>query len=236
LVVVEDAAHALPACYRDTPIGSGGNLVAFSFYATKNLTTAEGGMLTGSPELIDRARVISLHGMSRDAWKRYDKGGSWRYEILLPGFKYNMTDIQASMGLQQLRKLPRMQGRREEIVSAYVTTLGSEPALEMPHVRPEVRHAWHLFMMRLRPEMLRIGRDQFIEELAARNIGTSVHFIPVHLHPYYRDKYGLTPDALPVAYANHQRQLSLPLHPGLSDDDVEDVCDAVLDVISVFRR
>jgi dTDP-4-amino-4,6-dideoxygalactose transaminase len=236
LVVVEDAAHALPACYRDTPIGSGGNLVAFSFYATKNLTTAEGGMLTGSPELIDRARVISLHGMSRDAWKRYDKGGSWRYEILLPGFKYNMTDIQAAMGLQQLRKLPRMQGRREEIVSAYVTTLGSEPALEMPHVRPEVRHAWHLFMMRLRPEMLRIGRDQFIEELAARNIGTSVHFIPVHLHPYYRDKYGLTPDALPVAYANHQRQLSLPLHPGLSDDDVEDVCDAVLDVISVFRR
>ena len=234
--VIEDAAHALPASYRDARIGASSNLVAFSFYATKNLTTAEGGMLTGDPELVDRARVISLHGMSRDAWKRYEKGGSWQYEVVLPGFKYNMTDLQAAIGLQQLRKLDEMQSARRAVVAQYVDALQEEPVLELPGARHDVEHAWHVYMVRLRLEMLRIDRAQFIRELTARNIGTSVHFIPVHLHPYYRNKYSLKPMDFPVAFTNHERQLSLPLHPRLSRQDVADVSAAVLDVVDTFRR
>lgn len=236
VVVLEDAAHALPARYKGRPIGSTGNPVAFSFYATKNLTTAEGGMLTGSPEFIERARVLSLHGMSRDAWKRYDKSGSWYYEVLAPGFKYNMTDIQASLGLWQLRKLETFQKRRREVVQMYNEAFRGVEALELPVERPEVEHAWHLYVLRLRLEALRINRDQFIKELQLRNIGTSVHFIPVHLHPYYRNKYSFKPEDFPVAFSNYQRMLSLPLNPRLTDADVTDVIEAVLDVVEVYSR
>jgi len=236
VTIVEDAAHALPATYRGRRIGSGRNPVAFSFYATKNLTTAEGGMLTADPEFLDRARVVSLHGMSRDAWKRYDQGGSWRYDVLLPGFKYNMTDIQASMGLAQLRKLEAFDRRRREIVAQYNAAFAEDDALETPVERPDVTHAWHLYVLRLRPAALRIGRDQFVQELTRRNIGTSVHFIPIHLHPYYRDTYGYAPGDLPVAFGNFERMLSLPLHPRLTDSDVSDVVEAVLNVALAFRR
>ena len=234
--VVEDAAHALAAKYRGRPIGAGGNPTAFSFYATKNLTTAEGGMLTGSPEFLERARIVSLHGMNRDAWKRYDRGGHWYYEIVAPGFKYNMTDIQAALGIWQLRKLPGFQERRRAVARMYDAAFAGEDALEPPARRPEVEHAWHLYVLRLRPEALRIGRDAFIEELRVRNIGTSVHFIPIHLHPYYRDKYGYRPDSFPVAHANYQRMLSLPLNARLSDADAADVVQAVLDIVSRHRR
>lgn len=236
LTILEDAAHALPASYKGRPIGSGSNPVAFSFYATKNLTTAEGGMLTADQEFLDRARVVSLHGMSRDAWKRYDKAGSWFYEVVLPGFKYNMTDMQAALGLVQLERLAQFQKRRREVVAAYADAFAREPALELPVERPEVEHAWHLYVLRLRPDALRIGRDQFIEELKRLNIGTSVHFIPVHLHPFYRNKYGYTPTQFPIVYGNYQRALSLPLHPGLSDQDVSDVCEAVRDTVERHRR
>ena len=236
LAVLEDAAHALPAKYRGRYIGAGNNPVAFSFYATKNLTTAEGGMLTGTQEYLEKARVISLHGMSRDAWKRYDKGGSWFYEVVLPGFKYNMTDIQAAIGLVQLRRLTGFQTRRREIVARYQATFSQIESLECPVERVEVESAWHLYVLRLRPGMLRISRDEFIEELKKRNIGTSVHFIPVHLHPYYRDKYQWKPQDFPVAFENYQRLLSLPLHPGLTDADVRYVIEAVLDVARAFRR
>lgn len=236
LTLVEDAAHALPACYRGVPIGAGDNPVSFSFYATKNLTTGEGGMLTGDEAFLDRARVVSLHGMSRDAWRRYDKGGSWRYEVLLPGFKYNMSDIQASLGLCQLRKLDAFQARRRAVVAAYHDAFADHPALELPVERAHVSHAWHLYVLRLRPEALTIGRDQFVDELTARNIGTSVHFIPVHLHPYYHDRYGFAPRDFPVAYDAFERMLSIPLNPRMSDDDVGDVIAAVLDVARAFRR
>jgi dTDP-4-amino-4,6-dideoxygalactose transaminase len=236
LLVLEDAAHAIPAAYRGRKIGSGGNPVAFSFYATKNLTTAEGGMLTGEHRFLERARMLSLHGLSRDAWKRYDKGGSWRYEVLAPGFKYNMTDIQAALGLWQLRKLTVFQERRRQVVRRYTEAFRGDDAFELPVERPNVEHAWHLFVLRLRPGVLRIGRDRFIEELAARNIGTSVHFMPVHLHPYYRDKYRYHPMSFPVAHDNFQRMLSLPLNPRLSDQDVADVIDAVRDVAREQRR
>jgi dTDP-4-amino-4,6-dideoxygalactose transaminase len=233
--IVEDAAHALPASYRGRRIGSGPNPVCFSFYATKNMTTAEGGMVTGSPEFIDAARIFSLHGMSREAWKRYDRAGSWYYEVVRPGFKYNMTDIQAALGLCQLRKLHAFDLRRRAIVARYNAAFVDE-SLETPVERPEVESAWHLYVLRLRPDALRIGRDRFIDELKDRNIGTSVHFIPVHRHPWYRDRLGLAPSALPVANDAFERMLSLPLHPLLSDDDVDDVIAAVLDVARTDRR
>jgi dTDP-4-amino-4,6-dideoxygalactose transaminase len=236
LGVIEDAAHALPARYKGRLIGSGQNPVSFSFYATKNLTTGEGGMLTGAPELLARARTLGLHGMSRDAWKRYGPGGSWFYNVDEPGFKYNMTDVQAAMGLAQLRKLERFQQRRREVVDSYNGAFGGIESLEIPVERPEVEHAWHLYVLRLRPAALRITRDRFIEELTARNIGTSVHFIPIHHHPYYRQKYRYAPTAFPTAVGNYQRMLSLPLHPMLTDQDVGDVIDAVLDVATRFAR
>ena len=236
LLVLEDAAHALPAAYRGREIGSGANPVAFSFYATKNLTTAEGGMLTGDPDFVARARILSLHGLSQDAATRYHAGGRWYYEVLAPGFKYNMTDIQAALGLWQLRKLKRFQKRRREVVAAYHAAFADEDALELPAERPSVTHAWHLYVLRLRLDALCIGRDRFIEELTARGIGTSVHFIPVHLHPYYRDKYGYAPASFPVAYENYCRMISLPLNPRLSDQDVAAVIDAVRDVVRTYRR
>jgi dTDP-4-amino-4,6-dideoxygalactose transaminase len=174
--------------------------------------------------------------MSSDAWRRYAKGGSWRYEVVTPGFKYNMTDIAASLGLCQLRKLDGFQKRRRQIVEAYNAAFAGCDALETPVERSDVEHAWHLYVLRLNLQRLEIGRDQFIDELAKRNIGTSVHFIPIHMHPYYRDKYQLRPDSFPVAAGNFHRMLSLPLNPRLTDIDVSDVIQSVLDVVRVYRR
>jgi len=236
LLVLEDAAHALPAAYRGQKIGSGSNPVAFSFYATKNLTTAEGGMLTAAPDFLARARILSLHGLSRDAAKRYEAGGHWAYEILAPGFKYNMTDIQGAIGLWQLRKLAGFQRRRRQVVAAYQAAFAGDEVLELPVERPWVEHGWHLYVLRLHLTALRIGRDRFIEELTARNIGTSVHFIPIHVHPYYRDKYGYRATDFPVAHDNFARMISLPLNPRLGDQDVADVIEAVRDVVRTYRR
>jgi len=236
LFVVEDAAHAVSAKYKGRYIGTRGTIAAFSFYATKNMTTAEGGMLTGTPDFVEKCRIISLHGMSRDAWNRYSKEGSWYYEVLLPGFKYNMTDIQASLGLVQLEKLESFQLRRAEIVAKYNQEFKNYDALEIPVAKAEVEHAWHLYVLKLNLEALRINRNQFIEELKVRNIGTSVHFIPIHLHPYYRDKYGYKPEDFPVAFNSYQRILSLPLHAGLSDNDVQDVIAAVVEIVKKYSR
>lgn len=253
LAIVEDAAHALPARYKGRTIGAtnsqfavrNSQLTCFSFYATKNLTTGEGGMLTGPSELVEEACIWSLHGMSRDAWKRYTAEGSWYYEVVRPGFKCNMTDIQAAIGLHQLEKLSHFQARRREIARRYNEAFAGFEELQVPAERPEVEHAWHLYVLRLNLERFRPSavssqpsavRNRFIEELRARNIGTSVHFIPVHLHPYYREKYGYRPDDFPVAYREYQRIVSLPLYPRMSDRDVEDVIEAVADVVACLRR
>ena len=245
LFILEDAAHSLPARYKGRMIGAPAitehgsritQLTAFSFYATKNLTTAEGGMLTGEPELIDQARIWSLHGMSRDAYKRYNAEGSWYYEVVLPGYKCNMTDIQAALGLQQLRKLPGFQARRRQIVRRYDEAFTLCDGLQTPVERSEVESAWHLYELRLNLERLTIDRARFIEELKVRNIGASVHFIPVHIHPYYRDKYGYRPEDFPVTYREHQRLVSLPLNLRMSDGDVQDVSDAVLDIVAQYHR
>lgn len=241
LAIIEDAAHSLPAKYRGRMIGSQEGskgvsiLTCFSFYATKNLTTGEGGMLTGPPVLVDDARLWSLHGMSRDAWKRYSRKGSWDYTVVCPGFKYNMTDIQAAVGLHQLRRLPAFHARRREIVHRYNTAFGRLEAFETPGESSDVQHAWHLYVLRLNLRHLHIPRDKFIEELTARNIGTSVHFIPVHVHSYYRDRYGFKPRDFPVASEEFERIISLPLYPKMSDQDVEDVIEAVLSIAEKYK-
>ena len=236
LKVIEDAAHALPAKYKGRFVGTIGDLTAFSFYATKNLTTGEGGMLTGPQESLEEARVWSLHGMSRDAWKRYSSEGSWYYEVVRPGFKYNMSDIAAAIGIHQLRKLSQFHERRRQIVKRYNEAFSELRELEIPTEKKDVEHAWHLYVVRLNLRFLKISRNQFIEELKSRNIGTSVHFIPVHLHPYYRDKYGYKPDDFPVTFQEYQRIISLPLYPKMSDQDVQDVIDAVTEIIHTHRR
>ena len=178
----------------------------------------------------------TLHGMSRDAYKRYSSEGSWFYEVLLPGYKCNMTDLQAAVGLQQLKKLPVFQQRRRAIVNCYQTAFQAMPELEAPTEYADVESAWQLYVLRLNLEKLTIDRSQFIEELKARNIATSVHFIPIQLHPYYRDKYHYQPDDFPVAYREYKRMLSLPLYPRMSDQDVSDVIEAVQDVVEKHRR
>jgi len=235
LAVIEDAAHAVGAVYRGRPIGSGNHPTLFSFYATKNMTTGEGGMLTADEELISQARIISLHGMSREAWNRYQRGGSWQYDVVTPGFKYNMTDLQASLGLCQLHRLTDFQRRRKEIAHSYTRAFREFDELEVPTCRPDVVHAWHLYVLRLRSKGLNIDRDRFIDSLTNKNIGTSVHFIPIHLHSYYRAKYGYRETDYRTAYQNFQRMLSLPLHPGMTDQDVDDVIEAVCDTIRQLR-
>jgi dTDP-4-amino-4,6-dideoxygalactose transaminase len=239
LAVVEDAAHALPASIGDVTVGAvpeGAVLraVAFSFYATKNLTTGEGGMLTATPDLLEEARLWCLHGMSRDAWKRYGEKGSWYYEVVRPGFKYNMTDIAAAIGLRQLERLPALHRRRAALVGRYRDGLAGLEAVEVPIERPGMTSAWHLFVVRLELDRLLIDRDRFIDELTARNIGSSVHFIPVHHHPYYRQRYGYKIGDFPVADREFDRIVSLPLNTTMSDADVDSVVAAVRDIAEIF--
>jgi len=231
LPVIEDAAHAFPATYGGRTIGAISTVTCFSFYATKTITTGEGGMLcTEDDAIADRCRVMSLHGISRDAWKRYTAEGSWYYEINAAGFKYNLTDIAAGIGIAQLSRAGQMMARRRAIAARFNEAFEQEPALEIPAHFPDRQHAWHLYMLRLRPARLTIDRDRFIELLRARNIGTSVHFIPLHLHPYYRDTYGYRPDDFPVANREYLREISLPIYSKMADDDVTDVIEAVLDI------
>jgi perosamine synthetase len=252
LAIIEDAAHAFPTSYKGRMIGSPlqvqlpnssddiamkdsstlAHAVCFSFYATKTITTGEGGMIcTNNDALADRCRIMALHGISRDAWKRYTAEGSWYYEIIAPGYKYNMTDIAAAMGLAQLAKAERMWQRRREIAAAYNTVFSHLPQVQLPFDRSDCQHAWHLYMLRLNLEQLRIDRSQFIQELKARNIGVSVHFIPLHVHPYYREQYGYCPEEYPVAYREYLREISLPIYSKMSDQDVQDVIDAVYAVV-----
>jgi dTDP-4-amino-4,6-dideoxygalactose transaminase len=242
MAIVEDAAHAVPASIGGRMIGDPTAPVgviratAFSFYATKNLTTGEGGMLTAPPDVLDEARLWSLHGMSRDAWKRYGEAGSWFYEVVRPGFKCNMTDIQAALGLHQLRRLPSFQERRRQAVATYAEAFAGHPEVECPKESAGATSAWHLFPLRLNLEALTIDRSAFIDEMTRRNIGTSVHFIPVHLHPYYRDRYGFEAEQFPVAWHEYHRLVSLPLNPSLTDGDLEDIVTAVIDVIEKHRK
>jgi dTDP-4-amino-4,6-dideoxygalactose transaminase len=252
LAVIEDAAHAFPAIYKGWFIGQDlesdhthhaagvsqhlSHFTCFSFYATKTITTGEGGMITTDDEaLAERCRIMALHGISKDAWKRYTAEGSWYYEIIAPGYKYNMTDIAAAMGLAQLRKAKHMWQRRCEIAERYNDAFGPMSELQIPADRTDCQHAWHLYILRLHLDRLRIDRARFIQELKRLNIGTSVHFIPLHLHPYYQEIYGYTPADFPVAFQEFQQVLSLPIYSKMTDKDVEDVISSVVRVAQKWR-
>jgi dTDP-4-amino-4,6-dideoxygalactose transaminase len=237
LAVIEDSAHALPAYYRGAMAGTLGDIGCFSFYATKTITTGEGGMaVTNNPQYADRIRALSLHGISRDAWKRYTAQGSWYYEIETPGFKYNLTDIAASLGLAQLAKCERFLQARRRCAEFYNRAFADLPEVATPTVREGLTHAWHLYVLRLDQARLRIDRAAFIEELRALNIGTSVHFIPLHLHPFYRDTYGYKPQDFPVASAVYAQAISLPIYSRMSEQDLNDVVEAVRDLVVSHRR
>lgn len=237
LFILEDAAHAVYTQYKGKMIGSIGNATAFSFYATKNLSTGEGGMVTTNDQaLADKIRIMSAHGMSRNAWNRYTAAGSWYYEILYPGYKDNMTDIQAALGLTQLAKLERMQGLRRDIADRYNEEFGKMAEIEIPVELEYARHAWHLYIIKLNLEMLSIDRAQFIEELKEEQIGTSVHFIPVPMHPYYKETYGFKQGDFPKAEATFERIISLPLYPKMDAQDTEDVINAVKRIVERTRK
>ncbi len=219
LNVIEDAAHALGARYQGRNVGTLGDLACFSFYATKNITTGEGGMLTTyDPELAKRARVLCLHGISEDAWNRYGKDGSWRYDITEAGFKYNLTDLASAIGIHQLRKSDRFMERRKALAARYREKLGSLP-LKHPTERPEVESAWHLYPVQVMSR--RVSRDALVAELKARNIGTSVHFIPLHRMSYYQRAFGYSPGQFPVADEVFNRIVSLPFFARMRDEDVD---------------
>jgi dTDP-4-amino-4,6-dideoxygalactose transaminase len=238
--VVEDAAHALPAARGGKPAGTFGEAGALSFYATKTVTTGEGGMLvTNDLRLADRARVMRLHGISRDAWKRYTAAGSWFYEIEDIGFKYNLTDIAAAIGIVQLRRAEHMRLERERVARRYGAAIAAAGLLEVIDLpeRPDGSdvHSWHLYPIRLRLERLAVDRASVIESFKAEGIGTSVHFIPLHLHPYYRRTYRYEPSDLPTATREYEREISLPIYPGLGDDDVDHVVEVLSDILAARR-
>lgn len=237
LFVIEDAAHAVPAWYKNRKIGTIGDITCFSFYATKSLTTGEGGMATtANDEWADRMRMLRLHGISRDAWKRYTKEGSWYYEVIEPGFKYNMTDIQAALGLAQLRKVEWMWQKRKDIALRYAKALESIPAVEAPTLKDDRESAWHLYVIKLDLKALRIDRNRFIDELKEKGTMTSVHFIPLYRHPYYKQTYNCDPREFPVSEGLYDSFLSLPIYPGMNDQQVEAVSESVRDVAAAWSR
>jgi perosamine synthetase len=229
LRLIEDAAHALPASYKGRRIGSISEFTAFSFYATKTITTGEGGMLTtDNEEFARRAAVMRLHGISGDAWKRYSAEGSWYYEVIDAGYKDNMPDLLAALGLAQLKKAEAFHQRRCEIADRYLRAFADMDELELPpQTSDPASHSWHLFILRLRPELLKTSRSEFIAQLKASGIGTSVHFIPLNLHPFYQQRYGYSVGDMPNAEDAYSRCLSLPIYPDMSDAEVARVISAV---------
>jgi perosamine synthetase len=235
LWVIEDAAHSFPAAWRPSPdeawqrCGEGtGDVTCFSFYANKTVTTGEGGMaVTGDAALADRMRLMSLHGLSHDAWGRYTGNGAWDYRILAPGYKYNMTDLAAAIGVAQLARAEEMRRAREDRARRYIEKLRHVDEIDLPGENPDRLHAWHLFPIRLRSEAIEIGRDEFLSELRGEGIGTSVHWRPLHLHPYYEETYGWSRSDFPAASRVWETLVSLPLYPDLDDESQDRVIGAI---------
>ena len=240
LWVLEDAAHAIPAAYRKTPEApwqrcgeNTADVTCYSFYANKTITTGEGGMaVTDNAALADRMRQMSLHGLSHDAWERFSGSGAWDYRIIAPGYKYNMTDMAAAIGIHQLERAEEMRQEREAIARHFTTELAEVPHIELPPDPPNRIRSWHLYPIRLILDNLTISRNEFIEQLSLRGVGTSVHWRPLHLHPYYEEKFGWKPEHLPIASAQWERLISLPLFPSMRQDEQ----DYVIKVLSEFCR
>ncbi len=238
LALIEDAAHAIGTECGGRPIGAIGDYTCFSFYATKNLTTGEGGMLTTEDgEAADRLRKLALHGMSRDAWKRYTAAGSWWYQVEAAGFKYNLTDLAAGLGLAQLARFEEMQRVRESYVRRYHEAFGAA-GFELPpdSSRPGDKHSWHLYVLRLDPRAIAIDRGQFIDLLRDAGIGTSVHFIPIHMHPFYQQELGVKPGDFPVTDRAFSRMVSMPLYPRMTTQDVDYVIERTVDLARQHKR
>ncbi len=244
LWIVEDAAHAFPAAWRpnhDAPWQRCGERTAavscFSFYANKTITTGEGGMaVTDSEEIAARIRMMSLHGLSKDAWSRYSKGGSWDYRIVAPGYKYNITDIAAAIGIHQLARAEEMRRSREEIALRYREAFSSVDEIELPPEDANRIHSRHLFPIRLRLHRLRITRNEFIEKLKERNLGCSVHWRPLHMHPYYQETFGWKPEDCPKATAAWERLISLPIFSGMLEEEIDYVISVVADLCRKYRK
>ena len=244
LWIVEDAAHAFPAAWRKSEeaawirCGQGtAHVTCFSFYANKTITTGEGGMATTSDRtLADRMRLMSLHGLSHDAWGRYLQSGSWDYQILAPGFKYNLTDVAAAVGIHQLARAEAMRTRRQEIAEEYHARFAILDTVELPPAPADRIHSWHLFPIRLRLDRLSITRNAFIDELKRRGVTPAVHWRPLHLHPYYRETFGVRPDDYPRATALFDRNVSLPLFPAMDDSEIDYVVETVADILTAHRR
>ena len=238
LYLSEDAAHAVETRYKGELIGHHPRgAVSYSFYATKNLACGEGGALvTDDEDIARKARVLSCHGMSAGSWNRYGKEGAWRYDIEEPGYKYNMFDIQASLALTQLARIEDMQRRRFEAVRIYEEAFRDVPQLRLQKTPDNVHHSRHLYILRIVPDMLTISRDQFIEELKARNVGVSVHFIALHTMSAYAKRFGYKPEDFPKAYAFSESEISLPMYSTLGRENARYVADAVLDVCAKFAR
>lgn len=239
LQIIEDAAHCCPAYYRSDAsspwksVGAEAAVSCYSFYANKAITTGEGGMAcTQNDSYAERMRIMSLHGISRDAWKRFSAEGSWYYEIVAPGFKYNLTDIAAAIGLHQVRKADRLHRQRTKWAGYYTEHLGGVEELILPRQEANRIHSWHLYAVRLKLDKLKIDRAQFITELKQRGISTSVHWMPLHMHPYYRETYGYRSSDLPNAAALYPELITLPLFPDLTEAEAEFVCDMVKEIIA----
>ena len=238
LFLSEDAAHAVETRYNGELIGHHPRGAAcYSFYATKNLACGEGGALvTDDEELAQKVRVLSCHGMSAGAWNRYGKGGSWRYDIEEPGYKYNMFDLQAALAKVQLDRMDDMQRRRFEVVRVYEEAFKDVPQLRLQKTPEYCHHSRHLYILRIVPEMLNISRDEFIEEIKARNVGVSVHFIALHTMSAYTKRFGFKPEDFPEAYKFSESEISLPLYSTLSVKDAQYVAEAVLDIVRKHRK
>ncbi|MEO8430194.1 MAG: aminotransferase class I/II-fold pyridoxal phosphate-dependent enzyme [Acidobacteriota bacterium] len=238
LAVLEDAAHAVGSEYRGRKIGSFATTSVFSFHPNKNMTTGEGGMvITDDEEVFEKASLLKFHGMDRESWKRFSKAGSPRYDVAVPGFKYNMMDIQAALGLHQLKRLEGFLVERERLARRYDEALVDLPGLVLPKRVPyPVRHAWHLYTPLVDIDRLSIGRDDFMSELKKLNIGTGLHYTAAHEFSYYAKRFGWTPESFPEAHFVSERIVSLPLFPGLTDRDQDDAIDAIREVLSRARR
>lgn len=235
--VLGDGAHAIGADVQGRKIGSMAHATSFSFYVTKGITTGEGGIVTSpDPDLIERIGRLSLHGMSSDAWKRYSNRGPWYYEILEAGYKYNMNDIQAALGLCQMERVDEFRRSRERIADMYGKGFADLSGVAVPAPYANGHHAWHLYPIQIDPEAVRIDRDAFIRALLDEGIGVSVHFIPLHYHPFFRDYFGHAEGAFPVTERYFERAVSLPIYPGMTDDDVTDVVRAVAKLLAYYRR
>jgi perosamine synthetase len=231
------SAFRLPSSDGWLPVGHDADISCYSFYANKCITTGEGGMAcTNNDDYADRMRIMSLHGISRDAWKRYTGEGSWYYEIIAPGFKYNLTDIASAIGIHQLRKSDQFHRRRTDIANQYHHLLGDLEEIILPQVQPNRIHSWHLYVIRLKLDRLKIDRAQFIAELQQRGVGVSVHWMPLHMHPYYCQTYGNQDQDLPTATALYPEIITLPIYPQMTEADVQYVCDSIKQIVASNLR